>query len=110
VIAAPQQGITWNRIAASAERTKRGQDLGASFHCQQGIRAVIQLILVFCLSGGPQTCKEVQPVMTGIETAEDCLRSGQSIAITELNSRLDLQGYELTGWRCIAAQREERRI
>ncbi len=58
---------------------------------------MIQLILVFCLSGGPQTCKEVQPVMTGIETAE-------------LNSRLDLQGYELTGWRCIAAQREERRI
>ncbi len=48
--------------------------------------------------------------MTGIETAEDCLRSGQAVAITELNSRLDLQGYELTGWRCIAAQREERRI
>jgi hypothetical protein len=71
---------------------------------------VIQLILVFCLSAGPQTCKEVQPAMTGIDSPEDCLRSGQAIAISELNSRFDLQGYELTGWRCVAAPREERRV
>ena len=71
---------------------------------------MIQLILVFCLSAGPHTCKEVQPLIDGIDSPERCLRSAQTIAASELNSRFDLAGYQLSSWRCIAGQQPERRI
>ncbi|GAN76322.1 hypothetical protein [Acidisphaera rubrifaciens] len=71
---------------------------------------MIQLILVFCLSAGGASCKEVHPMMDGLDTPDACMRSAEIVAIDELHTRLDLQGYQLASWRCIIGGHDERAL
>ncbi len=72
---------------------------------------MIQLVLVFCLAtGGAQSCKEVRPNLDAIDSPDACFHIAQIAAINELNTRLDLQGYRLTQWRCVMSGRDERSL
>jgi hypothetical protein len=65
---------------------------------------MITLILVVCLTGSPDTCKEV--TAPADLSLTQCMMYGQPIAAEMLR---DMPKYELKGWRCQAAKRPERK-
>ena len=71
---------------------------------------MIQLVLIFCLAGDTTSCKEIRPAVEEINSPLACMRMAQIVAIDEINTHLDLQGYVLAKWRCELGKREQRAL
>lgn len=65
---------------------------------------MITLILVVCLAGQPDTCKEIEAPADLSLT--QCMLFGQPIAAEMLK---DMPKYELKAWKCRVAGKPERK-
>jgi hypothetical protein len=62
---------------------------------------MIHLVLIFCLSAAPTTCKNLRPPFEQpYASMMGCMMQAELIASDMLRDRLDLQGYRLARWRC----------
>ena len=66
---------------------------------------MIELVLLVCLSGTPNACREERPGYEGLSMTS-CMTQGQMLAARWL---LEHPALTLSRWRCVpAAAREER--
>jgi hypothetical protein len=68
---------------------------------------MIHLVLIFCLASDGGSCKEVRPAIDEISSPMQCMTMAQIVAIDEINTHLDLQGYVLSKWRCEIGKPQE---
>jgi hypothetical protein len=74
---------------------------------------MIHLVLIFCLASAPSKaleCKEVRPDIDAVSSLAGCAQQAQFTASTMLETRLDLQGWQLARFRCEMGKREERAL
>lgn len=60
-------------------------------------RAVIYLIVIFCLSSAPDHCQAARVEIDGSQL--ECVTGAEGV-IAQLACLDEWQGYRVTGWRC----------
>jgi hypothetical protein len=72
-----------------------------AFGTPSEVNNMIQLVLIFCLTGSGTDCKAVHPPFAEpYGSMQACMLQAEQVAAQELSDRLDLQGYRLARWRC----------